>query len=36
MPAQKGLGACLFQDENPVSFASKALIDVQKGYVAIE
>ena len=34
--SMKGLGACLFQDEKPVYFASKALTDVQKGYVAIE
>ena len=32
----KGLGACLLQDEKPVYFASKALTDAQKGYVAIE
>ena len=32
----KGLGACLLQDEKPVYFTSKALTDVQKGYVAIE
>ena len=32
----KGLGACLLQDEKPVYFASKALTDVQKGYVVIE
>ena len=32
----KGLGVCLLQDEKPVYFASKALTDVQKGYVAIE
>ena len=32
----KGLGACLLQDEKPVYFASKALTDVQKGYIAIE
>ena len=32
----KGLGACLLQDEKPVYFASKALTEAQKGYVAIE
>ena len=32
----KGLGACLLQDEKPVYFASKALTDAQKGYVATE
>ena len=32
----KGFGACLLQDEKPVSFASKALTESQKGYVAIE
>ena len=32
----KGLGACLLQEEKPVYFASKALTDAQKGYVAIE
>ena len=32
----KGLGACLLQNEKPVYFASKALTEVQKGYVAIE
>ena len=32
----KGLGACLLQHERPVYFASKALTDVPKGYVAIE
>ena len=32
----KGLGACLLQCEHPVYFASKALSDSQKGYVAIE
>ena len=32
----KGLGACLLQDNKPVYFASKALTDAQKGYVAIE
>ena len=29
----KGLGACLLQDERPVYFASKALINAQQGYV---
>ena len=32
----KGIGACLLQDSELVYFASKALIDAQKGYVAIE
>ena len=32
----KGLGACLLQDERPVYFASKALAEAQRGYVAIE
>ena len=32
----KGLGACLLQEEKPVCFVSKALIDSQKGYVAME
>ena len=32
----KGLGACLLQDEKPVYFASKALTEAQKEYVAIE
>ena len=32
----KGLGACLLQDKKPVYFASKALTEAQKGYVAIE
>ena len=32
----KGLGACLLQEDKPVYFASKALTDDQKGYVAIE
>ena len=32
----KGLGACLLQDEKPIYFASKALTEVQRGYVAIE
>ena len=32
----RGLGACLLQDEKPVYFASKALTEAQKGYVAIE
>ena len=31
-----GLGACLLQEEKPVYFASKALTEAQKGYVAIE
>ena len=32
----KRLGACLLQDERPVYFASKALPEAQKGYIAIE
>ena len=32
----KGLGACLLQCGHPVYFGSKALMDSQKGYVAIE
>ena len=32
----KSLGACLLQDEKPDYFSSKALTDVQKGYVATE
>ena len=31
-----GLGACLLQDQKPVYFASKALTEAQKAYVAIE
>ena len=31
-----GLDACLLQDGKPVYFASKALTETQKGYVAIE
>ena len=32
----KGLGTCLLQNKKPVYFASKALTEMQKGYVAIE
>ena len=32
----KGLGACLLQDEKPIYFTSKALTEMQRGYVAIE
>ena len=32
----KGLGTCLLQDETPGYFASKALAEAQKGYIAIE
>ena len=32
----KGLGACLLQQGKPVYFASKALTETQKGYVAIQ
>ena len=31
-----GLGACLLQDHKPVYFASKALTETHRGYVAIE
>ena len=34
--SMKGLDACLIQEEMPVYFASKALVEAQKGYVAIE
>ena len=36
MQVLKGLGACLLQEEMPVYFASKALTEAQKWYVAIE
>ena len=32
----KSLGACFLQEEKPVYFASKALKDAQRGYMAIE
>ena len=32
----KGLGACLLQEERLVYFASKALTEMQRGYIAIE
>ena len=32
----KGLGACLLQDEKPIYFATKALTETQRGYMAIE
>ena len=32
----KGLGACIQQHGKPVYFASKALTETQKGYIAIE
>ena len=32
----KGPGACLLQEEKPIYFASKALTEAQKGYVAIK
>ena len=32
----KGLGACLLQNQKPVYFASRALSETHKGYVAIE
>ena len=32
----RGLGACLLQEEKPGYFASQALTEAQKGYVAIE
>ena len=31
-----GLGTCLLQDQIPTYFASKALTEAQRGYVAIE
>ena len=34
--SSKGLGACLLQNEKPIYFTSKALTEIQKGYVAIE
>ena len=34
--SSKGLGICLLQEEKPVYFASKALTETQRGYVAIE
>ena len=36
MQALKDLGACILQDQKPVYFASKALTEAQRGYVAIE
>ena len=35
MQVEKGLGACLLQEEKPGYFACKALTEAQKGYVAI-
>ena len=32
----KGLGACLLQDKKPIYFASKAITETQRGYIAIE
>ena len=32
----KGLGACLLQDDKPIYFASKVLMETQQGYVTIE
>ena len=32
----KGLGACLLQDNKPIYFASKALTEMQRGYVTFE
>ena len=32
----KELGACLLQEGKPVYFTSRALMEVQKGYVTIE
>ena len=32
----RGLGACLLQEEKLIYFASKALTEMQRGYVAIE
>ena len=34
--SMKGLGACLLQEEKPIYFASKALTETQRGYIAIE
>ena len=36
MPASRGLGPCLMQQGKPVHYASEALTETQKGYVAIE
>ena len=32
----KGLGACLLQEDKPIYYASKALTEMQRGYIAIE
>ena len=32
----KGLGTCQLQDEKPIYFSSKALTEMQMGYIAIE
>ena len=32
----KGLGACLLQDDKPIYFTSKALTEMQRGYIDIE
>ena len=32
----KGLGACLLQEEKPVYVVSKALMETQRGYMAIK
>ena len=32
----KGLGACLLQEDKPIYYTSKALTEMQRGYVAIE
>ena len=32
----KGLGACLLQNQRPIYFASRALSETQKGYVAVK
>ena len=32
----KGLGICLLQEQRPIYFASKALTEAQRGYLAIE
>ena len=34
--SNKGLGACLLQEEKPIYFASKALTERQRGYMGIE
>ena len=36
MQVQSDLGACLLQEEKPVYFASKTLMETQRGYVVVE